>query len=346
MSGVAAAMARPTEFRYDRGLHWPAPDLWLDPELRKPLAFVSHGHSDHCRPHRRAVATPATAVFYRQRTRRRDVIELPFGQPHQFGQYELELFPAGHILGSAQAQVRGPDGQTVVYTGDFRLKHGPAVEPCEVRRCDVLVMECTYGQPHYRFPAVETVADELHDCVSRCLETGRTPLVLAYALGKGQEALALLTNAGFEVLVQEQIYTVAQHYERLGVPLGNYALLTAATAQDVRNKVILAPPHRRRSDPLIGRLKRVQSFFLSGWAADPAARYRFGADYLLPLSDHADYTDLLSYVEQAQPRVVYTVHGEGTFAGILRGQGIPAYHLPDNAYQPGLFDEPAASTTA
>ena len=86
MSGVAAAGSRPTHFRYERGLHWPAPDLWLDPELRKPLAFVSHGHSDHCRPHRQAVATPATAVFYRQRTRRRDVIELPFGQPHQFGQ--------------------------------------------------------------------------------------------------------------------------------------------------------------------------------------------------------------------------------------------------------------------
>ena len=146
--------------------------------------------------------------------------------------------------------------------------------------------------------------------------------------------------------MQEQIYTVAQQYERLGVPLGDYALLTPETVQNVRDKVILAPPHRRRSDPLIRRLKRVQSFFLSGWAADPGGRYRFGADYLLPLSDHADYTDLLKYVEQAQPRVVYTVHGDGTFAGILRGQGIPAYHLPDNAYQPGLFDEPATSTNA
>ena len=320
--------SQPTAFHYDRGLHWPGPDLWLDPELRKPLAFVSHGHSDHCRPHRQAIATPTTAMFYRRRTRRRDVVELPFGRPHALGQYELELFPAGHILGSAQAQVRGPDGQIVVYTGDFRLKTGPAVEACEVRRCDVLVMECTFGHPRYCFPPVEQVAEQLRDQVTQCLEAGQTPLVLAYALGKGQEALALLSEAGFEVLVQPQIHEAAQVSERVGVPLGRYELLTSESSRDAQNRVILAPPHRR-SDPLLRGWRHVRTIFLSGWAADPSTPYRFHVDHALPLSDHADYADLLTYVERAQPRMVYTLHGDGAFAGALREQGIPAHHLPD-----------------
>ena len=37
---------------------------------RRPVAYVSHGLSDHGLPHGHALATPATAEFYRLRTRR------------------------------------------------------------------------------------------------------------------------------------------------------------------------------------------------------------------------------------------------------------------------------------
>ena len=36
---------------------------------------------------------------------------------------------------------------------------------------------------------------------------------------------------------------------------------------------------------------------ISGWAVDPNAIYRYQVDAAFPLSDHADYTDLLRYVE-------------------------------------------------
>src|SRR5207249_11320717 len=82
-------------FRYERGVHLLEAGLWLDPHSRRPVAYVSHGHSDHCLPHGHALATPATAEFYRLRTKRLGVTELPFYQVHTVKDGTIELFPAG-----------------------------------------------------------------------------------------------------------------------------------------------------------------------------------------------------------------------------------------------------------
>src|SRR5262245_19680362 len=78
-------------FSYQGGVHLPSADLWLDPHSRRPVAYVSHGHSDHCLAHGHALATPATAEFYRLRTRRLGVTEVPFYQAHTVKGRTLEL---------------------------------------------------------------------------------------------------------------------------------------------------------------------------------------------------------------------------------------------------------------
>ena len=52
-----------------------------------------------------------------------------------------------------------------------------------------------------------------------------------------------------------------------------------------------------------------------------------GADGGLPLSDHADYTQLLSYIEECNPRKIYTLHGEARFAELLCDLGYDAEYL-------------------
>jgi Cft2 family RNA processing exonuclease len=312
-------------FRYDRGVLLHEAELWLDPHARRPIAYVSHGHSDHCLPHGHALATPATAAFYRLRTRRTAVTEVPFHRPHRIKGWTIELFPAGHILGASQVMVVGPDGCRLVYTGDFKLRPAPCQEPAEVRRCDVLVMECTFGHPHYRFPPLEEVVHQLRDFVERCFARGVTPVVCGYILGKGQEALCLLTRAGYRVAVHESIHRVAKVYEAQGVDLGEYELLSLASVPALQGKVVLCPPHLRKT--VTAPLGPCRTVMLSGWAVDPRARYRYGVDEMIGLSDHADFGELMEYVEGAGARRVYTVHGDGAFAAYLRQRGVEAYHL-------------------
>src|SRR5438445_20220 len=70
-----------------------------------------------------------------------------------------------------------------------------------------------------------------------------------------------------------------------------------------------------------------------------------------PLSDHADYTDLVRYVELVSPARVLTLHGfAGEFARDLRERGLEAWALTeDNQMElgfgnPGSVRDPGAST--
>ena len=60
---------------------------------------------------------------------------------------------------------------------------------------------------------------------------------------------------------------------------------------------------------MLEKIGRKRVAMISGWAVDPNAIYRYQVDAAFPLSDHADYNDLLRYVELVRPKRVLTLHG-------------------------------------
>jgi len=52
-----------------------------------------------------------------------------------------------------------------------------------------------------------------------------------------------------------------------------------------------------------------------------------GYDRIFPLSDHADFPELLEYVELAQPEKILVTHGFPEFVYTLRDMGFAADHL-------------------
>ena len=89
---------------YQRGVRLPAAELWLDPRDVREFAFVSHAHSDHTGYHRRVLCTPATARLMQLRLGEDVAVfeSLAFGEFKEFDDWAVTLFPAGHVLGSAQ----------------------------------------------------------------------------------------------------------------------------------------------------------------------------------------------------------------------------------------------------
>ena len=49
------------------GIKLDVTDLWLDAQRKVDFSFVSHGHADHLKKHRKILATPATARFHQLR---------------------------------------------------------------------------------------------------------------------------------------------------------------------------------------------------------------------------------------------------------------------------------------
>ncbi len=312
------------EISFQSGIHLPEIDFWLDPTRARSRAFVSHAHSDHVGKHDEFIVTPGTAALLDHRYRPRGrMVEQHFGETRDFGDFLLTMYPAGHVLGSAQALVEYR-GQRLLYSGDLKLSSSHTAEACETPRADTLIVEATFGRPRYVFPpAVEVIAGIVSFC-RNALAQGETPVLFAYSLGKGQEVLRALAGAGFDFALHGTTHGVAEVYARLGVEFPVHERLDRC---DLSGRVLICPPQVKRA-AIFTTIRRPRTAMVTGWAVDRAARWRYGVDAAFPLSDHADYEDLVEYVRRVNPTRVYTVFGfDGEFAADLRTRGYDAQPL-------------------
>lgn len=312
---------------YSRGLHLSAHDLWLDPAGAKPLAFVSHAHSDHTARHREFIATAATARLMHARLggKRREHV-LAFGERREFAEFAITLLSAGHIFGSAQCFIE-TDAGTLLYTGDFKLRPGLAAEPAGWRHADTLIMETTFGRPKYRLPPTAEVHAQIAAFCRETLADGAVPVLLAYSLGKAQELVCAVLAGGLTPMLHDSVWEMTEiHREmRAGFPTGYERYSDDA----IGGKVLIFPPGAKRPERL-ARGPRCRTAVVTGWAIEPGAKYRYQCDAAFPLSDHADYPDLLRYVEMVSPKRVLTLHGfAADFARDLRARGVEAWALSE-----------------
>ena len=165
------------EIHYDRGIYLRQPDLWLDPWDTKRFAFISHAHSDHIAPHEEIIVSERTARLLEHRLPgdRTEHI-LPFGEKRTVHGIDMILLPAGHIFGSAQCFLSLDDDDTVLYTGDFKLRPGKSAEQAEWQKADTLIMETTFGLPRYRFPPTEQVVDQIVSFCRETIDAGKVPV--------------------------------------------------------------------------------------------------------------------------------------------------------------------------
>jgi DNA ligase-like protein len=317
---------RVIEARYHRGVYLPQQDFWLDPWDAKPFAFVSHAHSDHIALHQEVIVSERTARLLQVRLPGSRIAHaLPFGEKRSIRCIDVMLIPAGHIFGSAQCVVFVGE-ETLLYSGDFKLRPGRSAEQAECRRADTLVMEATFGVPRYRFPPTKEVIDQMATFCGETIDAGEVPVLLGYSLGKAQEILCALEGAGLTPMLHGSVYQMTRVYEQLGQSFCKYVRYNP---NEVAGKVLICPPSANRS-PMLEKIPRKRVALISGWAVDPDAVYRYQVDAAFPLSDHADYDDLLRYVELVQPHRVLTLHGfAAAFASDLRARGLEAWALSE-----------------
>ncbi|MEM7011810.1 MAG: ATP-dependent DNA ligase [Verrucomicrobiota bacterium] len=317
------------EVEFHRGVRLPELDLWLDPHDAKSRAFVSHAHADHVAPHKESICSAITKTLVEKRfSSRGELVGYEFGESFERDGFRQLLLPAGHILGSAQFYAeRLSDGASLLYTGDFKLRHGASSRPAESLEADTLIMETTYGLPRYRLPPSDDVLDDLVRFLRESIEENQIPMVGAYALGKAQELLIAIGQRAPELnfVLHNSAAAMTKIYEELGHKTPPWT--TLAKDSQLEGKVVIAPPSAIRSQQL-RRVKNRLTAMVSGWGIDSSAKYRYQVDEVFPLSDHADYDDLIRYVELVKPKRVLTLHGFAEdFARDLRSRGWEAWAL-------------------
>jgi len=303
----------------DIGLH-------LDSSFPQALAFVSHAHSDHFAPHQHIICSKPTAILLEERFRvdPEKIVALGWQTEHRMGSYTLKLYPAGHIAGSAMILI-SKENTSLLYTGDFKMRKSLTAEAPVFPKADILVMESTFGLPRYQFPPSEQIYQDLIQFTEDTLADDCAPVILGYSLGKAQEAHAILDRAGIPVVLHKAVYDMAEAHNLLDI----YSLTKPIKFEGKipAGHALIAPPNMIRSRAL-RTLKKKRSVMLSGWALDSSAIYRYQTDAVIPLSDHADFPELLATVEKVNPFLIYTLHGSTReFATELRARGREAWSI-------------------
>ncbi|MEO6005517.1 MAG: ATP-dependent DNA ligase [Opitutus sp.] len=329
------------DIKFNNGVYLPQIDWWLDAHLPVHRSFVSHAHSDHTALHREILCSAGTARLMHARLPGERIEHiLPFGQTESLTENcAVTLHAAGHIFGSAQSLLDHAEHGTLLYTGDFKLRRGLSAEPCETPHADTLIMETTFGRPQYVFPPTEQVLKDIAHFCHETLGHGETPVLFGYSLGKSQELLTGLAQAKLPVMLHPQTFKLTKIYEQFGIEFPAHREFSLV---EIAGHVVICPPQAREST-FVRKIPNRRTAMITGWAIDPNAIYRYQCDAAFPLSDHADFPDLLRFVEAVKPQRVFTLHGFTTaFAQTLRERGVEAWAIgEDNQLELGI---PSART--
>jgi putative mRNA 3-end processing factor len=293
------------------GLYCAPGDFFIDPVLPVARAVVTHGHGDHARPgNGQVLATPETLAIMRRRLgddAGGTLHAQPYRQPLRTGDVTLRLLPAGHVLGSAQVVLEHA-GARVIVSGDYKRRFDPTCAAFEPEPCDVFVTEATFGLPVFRHPPdAQEIEKLLH---SMRLYPERCHLIGVYPLGKCQRLLALLRRHGYgePVHLHGALMSLCALYQEHGVALGPLLPATGPSREELKGKIVLAPPgafaeiwSRRLPDPVVS--------LASGWMRVKQRAKASGVELPLVISDHADWDELWSTIEEVGPGEIWVTHG-------------------------------------
>jgi putative mRNA 3-end processing factor len=286
-NGISVAFADGTKFRLD-------PRTYLPNEIN----LVSHGHSDHLPTRcdgKSVVMSDVTQALLKLRKRAHaDIL------PHR----SVRSLDAGHVIGSHMFYLEGDCN--ILYTGDFCTKEKFFSQGAQPVTTDVLIVESTFGSAEYVFPEAKTVAAQIQECVASCVDKDESVVVFAYPFGKAQELTVLLSD--YCPFVDQNIYEINEALGNFGYKF-RYELFDATAARNKREPCVLITTKKQLSSSEGSPFRKKRTLAVSGWAVNRGFKYLQGVDYAFALSDHADFRDLMNFIDRCNPELVYTCHG-------------------------------------
>ncbi|WP_353197747.1 ligase-associated DNA damage response exonuclease [Parapedobacter defluvii] len=303
----------------ERGIYCPRADVYIDPWQPVEKAIVTHGHSDHARwGMGRYLCHRHTAPILRLRLGMDIAIqELDYSEILTINGVHISLYPAGHIIGSAQVRLEHK-GEVWVVSGDYKLTYDGLSERYEPVRCHHFVTESTFGLPVYQFLDPDTVFLEINEWCRRNASEGFNSVLLGYALGKSQTILLNLDTTIGPVFLHGAVVNVNAALSEIGFQFPGVHITPETDRKTIHGAIIVAPPSAFGS-PWLKKLSPYRIALCSGWMQLRGTRRRRGVDRGFVLSDHCDWRQLNDAITATEAETVYVTHGyEGPLARWLR----------------------------
>ncbi|MES2214021.1 MAG: MBL fold metallo-hydrolase [Patescibacteria group bacterium] len=111
----------------------------------------------------------------------------------EMGEFSVELFDAGHILGSAMYKFTFPSGKSMLFTGDLGNSPSALLRDTEnVSGLDYLLMDSVYGDRNHEDKAIRD--EKFKEAIKRVIEQKGTLLIPVFSLERTQVILYALNE--------------------------------------------------------------------------------------------------------------------------------------------------------
>lgn len=309
----------------NRGIYCPQGKFYIDPWHPVDYAVTTHGHADHVKwGNKNYLCHELTKPILQQRYQLdQNVQTLPYGQSININGVNLTLFPAGHVIGSAQIRLEYK-GEVCVVSGDYKVEYDGISTAFEPVKCHSFVSECTFGLPIYHWQAQADIFEQIKTWTTNNAKQLKTSVLVAYSLGKAQRLIQNLAT-DHPIYVHQSIANLNQAFNDAGVKLPQTITITQEIKKDELQKGIVIIPPALADGRWVKNLLQPAVGVCSGWMAVRAGRRWRSADAGFALSDHADWPGLLSAIKATGAEKVYATHGStAVFAKYLNEIGIDA----------------------
>lgn len=308
----------------DKGIYCEQGDFYIDPWKPVSLAVITHAHADHARWGNEAyLCHELSKPILQHRLGDLKIQTLPYYQELEIDGVRLSLYPAGHVLGSAQIKLEYK-GEICVVSGDYKTEYDGISTAFEPVKCHTFVSESTFGLPIYKWRPQAEIFENISNWAADNADQGKTTVLVAYSLGKAQRLIKNLSGYG-NIYVHQAIANLNEKFISAGVALPETIRITPETKkEDLQNGLVIVPPALADSR-WIKTLNHAATGICSGWMQVRASRRWKSADAGFPLSDHADWPGLLTAIKATEAEQVYITHGfTATFSRYLNEIGINA----------------------
>ena len=308
------------------GIYCAQGDFYIDPWRPVNYAIITHAHSDHAKwGNKKYLAHHLSREILYHRLGEISLETIEYGETVQINNVEITLFPAGHILGSAQIRVVYK-GEIWVVSGDYKLEDDGLCAPFEPVKCHSFISECTFGMPVYKWKPQQEIFDGINQWWKQNNSEGKTSVLVGYSLGKAQRILQNLDMNIGKVYTHGVIQNSNDALIRNGVALNLTEKITYETTKEqINGNMVICPPSAVGS-AWMRKLNPYSFGYCSGWMAIRGAKKRRAADRGFVLSDHADWDGLITAIAATECETVYLTHGfTASFSRYLSDVGYDAH---------------------
>ena len=330
----------------DKGIYCAKGNFYIDPWKPVDDAVITHAHADHAYTgHKRYLAHHLSreVLYYRLGDIQLQTVE--YGETVMKNGVQISMFPAGHVIGSAQIRVES-QGQVWVVSGDYKVEDDGVCTPFEPVPCHHFISECTFGLPIYKWKPQSETFNEVNRWWKQNQENNLATVIVGYSLGKAQRILQNLDLSIGKVYTHGVIENTNEALRRNGIVLQTTERITPESIkEEVRKGIIIAPPSSVGT-PWMRKFQPYSFGYCSGWMALRGAKRRRAADRGFIMSDHADWDGLVSAIDATGCEKVYLTHGyTASFSRYLAEIGFDAHevHTLYGGEEEGAPPEPSSN---